>query len=187
MKIFTFLLITLIIISSCKNDDKERVEKRIFITSKFNNDLEKYLKEIIDKDSTLQIIPEIKTYDYPKGEINFIFTNDNKIYYHYEDLIDFLCVHDLDKTFFKRTLSADSLHQIKFENIYPFLKNSIRQHRMKNSGNILKPISFSFESDTIEKYDIYKLLESIDSLGFHQYNVRKTAPFEQKAIKEKFK
>lgn len=187
MKIF-FLIIASLITLSCKNDETKEVEKKVFIVSKFNSDIEKNIQEAILRNPDLEALNDVKLYDYPKGEINFIFTNDDKIYYHYESLIDLMCGYEVDKIpISNRILLSDSLHQIKFENIYPFLNNSIKEHRLKNSWNRLKPISFSFQSDTIKNHDIYNLLENIDSLGYHQYNIRKMAPFEIKAIKEKLK
>lgn len=53
---------------------------------------------------------------------------------------------------------------------------------MKDHQGELHTLSFSFETDTIKSYDVYKLLQDIDSLGFHSYTIRKIAPFESDAI-----
>ncbi|HEX7869695.1 MAG TPA: hypothetical protein VF455_06230 [Chryseobacterium sp.] len=56
---------------------------------------------------------------------------------------------------------------------------------MKTDRQNLKHLSFSFENDTVENYNIYKLLEDIESLGYHSYAVRRIAPFEVSALNKK--
>ena len=82
MKFLNFFIIILII--SCSKKD----EKKPFVVSEFNRNLEKHFEEAKKKNPELNKIREIKLYDYPKGKLNFIFTKDNKIYF-YEDRLVF--------------------------------------------------------------------------------------------------
>lgn len=84
---FLFSILIILFISSCKKDDKQNNEKRDFIVSKFNDDIEKRFQEVKLKDPELVKIREIELYDYPKGVVNFIFLKDNSVYYYNEELI----------------------------------------------------------------------------------------------------
>lgn len=178
MKFFFSILIGLFIFS-CKNDDRKSIEKKVFIVSKFNNDAEKHNQEAIAKNPELSTIKEIKLYDYPKGAVNFIFLNDGTVYFHNEELIWNWCGWSSDKIeLTKRKLRKDSLHQISFNQIYPLLQSKSHEKSMKDSFYRLQPLSFSFENDTIENFAMYKLLQDIDSLGYHSFTIRRIAPFE---------
>ncbi|MBW8522759.1 hypothetical protein K0U91_14715 [Chryseobacterium chendengshani] len=183
MKIF-FPILMILVFSSCKNDGKNRVEKKIFIVSKFNIDIEKHHQKTLAKNPELSKIKEIKLYDYPKGGINFIFLKDGSIFYHQEELLTFVCGNGLENLKpINRTLSEDSLHQIQLREIYNFLKEKSADKELKNNWARLHHLSFSFENDTIKNFDIHKLLKDIDSLGYQSYNVRRIAPFESEALK----
>ena len=176
------------IIFSCQKKEEKNIEKRDFIVSKFNDDAEKYFQEAKLKNPELSEIKVIKASDYPKGDINFIFLKNNSIYYYIEKSDKILCVWDSDKIRpIDRILSKDSLHQIKFQTIYSFLKKESIDKKIKENFQNMQHLSFSFENDTIKDYNIYKLLQDIDSLGYHLYTVRRIAPFEQKALKEYLK
>jgi hypothetical protein len=178
---FLLLIFISLLISSCKND-----EKKEFIVSRFNKNIEKYKQNKIVKNSEYEYIEEIDEFDYPKGAVNFIFLKDSSIFYYSEELIDNWCGWRLKKTdLIKRTLSNDRLHQINFDQIKLLLYSKSFEKDMTDLNNNLRKLSFSFENDTVKNYDIYKLLENIDSLGFHSYNVRRTAPFEIEAISHK--
>lgn len=175
--VYFFILISII---SC---NKEEIQKP-FIVSEYNRNVEKHFQEAKKKNPELEKIREISLYDYPKGKLNFIFTKDNKIYYYEEEFQDMLCVWGLEnQPIIKRQLSKDSLHTIKYQNIIKFLKYSKNREDLKNSWKEQHPIMFIFENDTIADYNIQKLLNQIDSLGFHQYNIRRIAPFEKKVLK----
>ena len=175
-----FLPFILISIISC---NKEEIQKP-FIVSEYNRNVEKHFQEAKKKNPELEKIREISLYDYPKGKLNFIFSKDNKIYYYEEEFQDMLCVWGLEnQPIIKRQLSKDSLHTIKYQNIIKFLKYSKNREDLKNSWKEQHPIMFIFENDTIADYNIQKLLNQIDSLGFHQYNIRRIAPFEKKVLK----
>ena len=181
-----FSILFVLTIFSCKKDKINSTEKRDFIVSKFNNDNEKRVQESLLKNPELTKIKETDLYDYPKGAINFIFLKDNTIYFYNEELISNWCgwkSNEIEPM--KRTLSKDSLHKINFNRIYSLLKSKSSEKSMKNHTNMLHYLSFSFENDTIRNFDIYKLLQAIDSLGYHSYTVRKIAPFETKAIDNK--
>lgn len=174
-----FLLLTTLIISSCKNDDKKSIEEKVFIVSKFNNDIQKRVQESLLKNPELSGIKQPKLYDYPKGIFNFIFLKDGSVLYYKEELYTIMCgtgLENLKPT--KRTLSKDSLHPIQFREILNFVKEKSADKEFKNDWVSLNHLSFSFENDTIRNFDIYKLLQDIDSLGYHSYNVRRIAPFE---------
>jgi len=182
MKFFFLILISLFIYS-CKNKDRKSIEKKIFIVSKFNDDVENHNQEALAKNPELLNIKEIKLYDYPKGAVNFIFLNDGTVYFHNEELIFNFCGWGSDKikpTI--RNLTKDSLHQIRFNQIYPLLKSKSLEKNMKDNFDRLKPLSFSFENDTVKNFDFYKLLQDIDSLGYHSFTVRRIAPFETENI-----
>ena len=175
--VYFFILISII---SC---NKEEIQKP-FIVSEYNRNIEKHFQEAKKKNPELEKIREISLYDYPKGKLNFIFSKDNKIYYYEEEFQDMLCVWGLEnQPIIKRQLSKDSLHTIKYQNIIKFLKYSKNREDLKNSWKEQHPIMFIFENDTIADYNIQKLLNQIDSLGFHQYNIRRIAPFEKKVLK----
>lgn len=184
MKIF-FLIIASLFILSCKNDEIKEVEKKVFIVSKFNSDIEKNIQEAILQDPERASLIEIKEYDYPKGAINFIIMKDSTVYFYNEKLIWDWCGWNSNKVELKkRILQKDSLHKISFNQIYPLLQFKSLEKKMRDGWNNLYPISFSFENDTIKNFDVYKLFQEIDSLGFHSYDVRRIAPFEQKALKD---
>ena len=173
--VYFFILISII---SC---NKEEIQKP-FIVSEYNRNVEKHFQEAKKKNPELEKIREIKLYDYPKGKLNFIFTKDNKIYYYEEEIINSFCGVDLEKEVYIRKLSKDSLHLIKYQNIRNILAYSKNRKDFKNSWKELHPIMFIFENDTIADYNIQKLLNQIDSLGFHRYNIRRIAPFEKKVL-----
>jgi len=79
---FLFSILIILFISSCKKDDSKHIEKRNFIVSKFNDDIEKHFQEARLKNPDLALIKEIKFYNYPKGAVNFIFLKDNSVYYY---------------------------------------------------------------------------------------------------------
>lgn len=178
-----FLLLTVFIISSCQNDDKKSVEEKVFIVSKFNNDIEKRFEDARLDDPELSIIKQPKLYDYLKGVFNFIFFKDGSVLYHQEELFTIMCGNGLENLKpIKRQLSKDSLHRIQFKEILNFIKEKSENKELKNNWISLNHLSFSFENDTIGNLNIYKLLQDIDSLGFHSYTIRKIAPFESDAI-----
>ncbi|OWR13921.1 hypothetical protein [Kaistella sp.] len=180
---FLILLIMILFLGSCKKTESIPDEKRLFIVSEFLKDREKHIQELKRKEPDLEVIPEIELYDYPMGKLNFIITKDNKIFYHSEEVFSPLCGYGLDEIKLeKRSLSSDSLHEIKFEKIYPFLKKSSKNQNLIDSWGYLKPLSFSFESDSVKNIDIYKFLENIEDLGYKQYFVRRTAAFENQAL-----
>ncbi|MCX8532598.1 hypothetical protein [Chryseobacterium luquanense] len=181
---FLFSILIILFISSCKKDDKQNNEKRDFIVSKFNDDINKHFEEAKLKNPELAEIKEIKFYDYPKGAVNFIILNNGIVYFYNEELIWNWCGWSPDKTeVLRRKLSKDSLHQIHYNQIYSLLKDKSFEKSMKNHQGRLQTLSFSFENDTIKNFDIYKLLKNIDSLGYHSYNIRRIAPFESEVIK----
>lgn len=185
-----YISIFLIFVSflSCTKTEKKAVVKEYFIVSKFNNDIEKRIQEAILKNPELSTIKEFKEYDYPKGAINFIFLNDTSVFYYNEELVWNWCGTGLDYLQpEKRSLSSENLKSIKYNEIYNLLKVNSNKEEMKNGWQNLNHISFSFENDTIKDLDIKKLLQNVDSLGYHRFTVRKIAPFEEKAIKEKLK
>ena len=175
-----------LIMLSCKSDDKKSVENKVFIVSKFNSDIEIRTQEAISENPELATIKNVSLYDYPKGEFNFIILKDGTAYFYKEEYLWNWCGWGSDELEpLKRELNKDSLQKISYNEIYPLLKlKSLERDRPDYSKNP-HHISFSFESDTVKNLDIYKLLEDIDSLGFHSYNVRKIAPFENKAILNK--
>lgn len=176
-------MLVVFVISSCKNDDKKSIGREVFIVSKFNDDVEKRFQNAKLKNPELIKIEAIQEFDYPKGIINFIILKDGKIFYYNEELTWNWCGWHSDKEeLFKRRLSKDSLHQINYNQIYNLLKDKSFEKNMRNHQGRLHPLSFSFENDTIRNFDIYKLLQDIDSLGYHSYNVRRIAPFESEAI-----
>lgn len=180
-----YLNIFLVFVSllSCTKTEKKPIAKEYFIISKFNSDIEKNIQ-----DPEQAPLKEIEEYDYPKGAINFIILKDSTVYFYNEELIWNWCGWSSDKIKpSKRRLKKDSLHQINFNQIYPLLHYKSFEKNMKDGWNKLYPITFSFENDTIKDLDIKKLLQDVDSLGYHSFTVRKIAPFEQKAIKEKLK
>jgi len=182
MRILSFILIVFIF-SSCKNDEKKSHEKKVFIVSKFNDDIEKRTNEAVAKNPELTTIKEIKLYDFPKGAVNFIILNNGIVYFYNEELIWNWCGWSPDETeLLRRKLSKDSLHQINYNQIYSLLKDKSFEKNMKNHQGRLQALSFSFENDTIKNFDMYKLLQDIDSLGYHSYNIRRIAPFESEAI-----
>lgn len=160
--------------------------RRSFIVSKFNSDIEKRIQEAISTNPELSTIKDISFYDYPKGEINFIILNDGTTYYYIEEYIWNWCGWGSDKIKpLKRERAQDSLHKIKFNQIYSILKERTLKVDWINQNNNPHHISFSFENDTIKIFDIYKLLQDIDSLGYHSYNIRRTAPFKENLLKIK--
>ena len=185
MRILTLTLMALLI-SSCKNEENKSVEKNVFIVSKFNDDNEKRFQETLAKNPELSTIEEIKLYDYPKGAVNFIILKDGSVLYYQEELFDLMCGYGLDKIKpKKRSIINDSLHQIVFSQIYPLLHYKSYEKNMKNDRDMLLPLSFSFENDTIKDFDIYNLLQDIDSLGYHSYTIRRIATFESESISKK--
>lgn len=183
MRILTLTLMALLI-SSCKKDEMKSVEKKVFIVSKFNDDNEKRVQEILAKNPELSTIEEIKLFDYPKGAVNFIILNSGKVYFYNEELIWNWCGSRVDdKDIINRKLSKDSLHQIDYHQIYSLLKDRSFEKNMKDHQGRLQTLSFSFESDTIRNLDIYKLLKDIDSLGYHSYSIRRIATFEKKVLR----
>gem|GEM_PF-6333365 len=62
------------------------------------------------------------------------------------------------------------------------MEQSKNKKEYKNSWGRLYPISFIFENDTITKYNIQNLLNKADSIDYHQYNIRRIAPFEKKVL-----
>nr|WP_314490693.1 hypothetical protein [uncultured Chryseobacterium sp.] len=185
MKIFYSVIIAFIF-SCCKNDNKTIVEKKIFIVSQFNNNIEKKYKEAKLKDPELSLIQEMKEYDYPKGAVNFIILKNRTVYFYNEELIGNWCGWNSNHVQpQKRKLRNDSLHRINFNQIYTLLQSKCLKKNMKNDSHRLFHLSFSFEDDTVKNFDIYKLLQDIDSLGYHSYTLRKLAPFERQAINHK--
>jgi len=185
---FLFSIILVLIISSCKNDQVKNIEKRDFIVSKFNDDIEKRFQEAKLKDPKLVKIKENELYDYPKGAVNFIFLKDNSVYYYNEELIWNWCGWGSDEMIpIKRSLHKDSLHHINFSNINSFLEAQSLDKNMKNNRNEFQHLSFAFENDTIKNYNISKLLQDIDSLGYHSYTVRRMAEFEDDALRKRDK
>lgn len=173
--VYFFILISII---SC---NKEEIQKP-FIVSEYNRNIEKHFQEAKKKNPELEKIREIRLYDYPKGKLNFIFTKD-KIHYYEEEFQDMFCVWGLEnQPIIKRQLLKDSLYTIKYQNIRNILAYSKNRKDFKNSWKELHPIMFIFENDTIADYNIQKLLNQIDSLGFHRYNIRRIAPFEKKVL-----
>ncbi|WP_265427734.1 hypothetical protein [Chryseobacterium sp. YIM B08800] len=180
---FLFSTLIILFISSCKKDDSKNIEKRDFIVSKFNDDIEKHFQEAKLKNPDLAIIKEIKFYDYPKGAVNFIFLKDNSVYYYNEQLFSLICGTGLENLKpAKRVLSSDSLKIIKYSEIYNHLKAKASEEKMKDGRQNLRHLSFAFENDTIKNYNISKLLQDIDSLGYHSYTIRRIAPFEINAL-----
>jgi len=184
MRILLFLSLALFFLS-CQEKGETANEKRVFIVSEFNNEIEKRTQLAIAKNPELSKIKEIKTHDYPKETVDFIFLNDGTVYVYNEELIWNWCGWDPGaEGVEKRKLPKDSLHQINYTQIYPLLKNKSFEKSMRNDRNMLHHLSFSFEKDTIRNYDIYKLLHDIDSLGYHSYNIRNISAFEINAIKK---
>ncbi|TXF79539.1 hypothetical protein [Chryseobacterium sp.] len=184
MKIFFQILLMTLIITSCKGDDKKSSEKKVFIVSKFNNDLEKHSQDTKYKNPDLSSVKEVKQFDYPKGAINFIILKDNSVYYYNEKLISNWCGWGSNKIQpMKRLLQKDSLHLISFNQIYPLLQSKSLDKNMRDYSDRLYHVSFSFDNDTIKNSNIYKLLHDIESLGYHSYNVRRIAQFEIEALK----
>ena len=180
---FLFSILIILFINSCEKNEKQNIEKRDFIVSKFNDDIEKRFQEAKLKDPELVKIKEIELYDYPKGTVNFIFLKDNSVYYYNEELIWNWCGWGSGEIIpIKRSLHEDSLHQINFNNIHSFLEAQSLDKNMKDHRNQLQHLSFAFENDTIKNYNIYKLLQDIDSLGYHSATIRKIAPFEINAL-----
>lgn len=180
---FLFSILIILLISSCKKDDSKNIEKRDFIVSKFNDDIEKRFQEAKLKDPELVKIKEIELYDYPKGTVNFIFLKDNSVYYYNEQLFSLICGTGLENLKpAKRVLSSDSLKIIKYGEIYDLLKAKSTEEKMKDGCQNLQHLSFAFENDTIKNYNISKLLQDIDSFGYHSYTVRRMAPFEINAL-----
>lgn len=185
---FLFSTLIVLFISSCKKDDSKNIEKRDFIVSKFNDDIEKRFQEAKLKNPDLVKIKVVELDDYPKGAVNFIFLKDNSVYYYNEELIWNWCGWGLDKIIpNKRFLHEDSLHQINFNKIYTFLEAQSLDKSMKNRRNELQNLSFAFENDTVKNLDVYKLLEDIDSLGYHSATIRRIAPFEINALQKRNK
>ncbi|MFC0426021.1 hypothetical protein [Chryseobacterium scophthalmum] len=185
---FLFSTLIVLFISSCKKDDSKNIEKRDFIVSKFNDDIEKHFQEAKLKNPDLALIKEIKFYDYPKGAVNFIFLKDNSVYYYNEQLFSLICGTGLEKLKpTKRVLSSDSLKIIKYSEIYNLLKTKAAEEKMKDGRQNLRHLSFAFENDTIKNYNISKLLQDIDSLGYHSYTVRRMAQFEGNALRKRDK
>lgn len=174
--VYFFLIISIL---SCNKKENQKP----FIVSEFNRNLEKHFKEEKRKNPELLEIGDIQLYDYPKGKLNFVIAKNDKIYYYQEDIINGFCGTELaPEGKIIRTLSKDSLHITRFQNIKLILAQSKNKKEYKNSWGRLYPISFIFESDTITKYKIQNLLNEVDSLGYHQYNVRRIAPFEKKVL-----
>lgn len=185
MKI-SYAVIIALIISSCQNDDKNIVEKKIFIVSQFNSNIEKKYKEAKLKNPELSSIQEMKEYDYPKGDVNFIILKNRTVYFYNEELIGNWCGWNSNHVQpQRRKLRNDSLHQINFNQIYTLLQSKCLEKKMRNDSLRLFHLSFSFEGDTVKKFDIYKLLQDIDRLGYQSYTVRTLAPFERQAITHK--
>lgn len=183
---FLFSVLIILFINSCKKNDKQNIEKRDFIVSKFNDDSKKHFEEAKLKNPQLAEIKEVNLYDYPKGAVNFIFLKDNSVYYYNEELIWNWCGWGSDEVIpIKRSLHEDSLHQISFNNIYSFLDAQSLDKNMKNHRNELQHLSFAFENDTIKNYNVSKLLQDIDSLGYHSYTVRRMAEFEGNALRKR--
>lgn len=183
---FLFSTLIVLFISSCKKDDSKNIEKRDFIVSKFNDDIEKRFQEAKLKNPDLVKIKVVELDDYPKGAVNFIFLKDNSVYYYNEELIWNWCGWGLDKIIpNKRFLHEDSLHQINFNKIYTFLEAQSLDKSMKNRRNELQNLSFAFENDTVKNLDVYKLLEDIDSLGYYSATIRRIAPFEINALQKR--
>ncbi len=185
MRILSCILIVFIF-SSCENDGKKSAEKKVFIVSKFNDDIEKRTKEAVAKNPDLLIINETKLYDFPKGAVNFIFLNNGIVYFYREELIWNWCGWSpAESEVIRRKLSKDSLHQIDQNHIYSFLKDKSYKKNMKNNQGRLLALSFSFENDTIKNFDMYSLLQNIESLGYRSYNIRRITQFEIDAINSK--
>lgn len=180
MKIFILIFLTLI--TSCKHDDKKSTGEKVFIVSKFNDDIEKRFQKTTGKNSELSKIKNIQLYDYPKGAFNFIFLKDGSVFYYKEKLFNIFCSTGLETAEpIKRKLESDRLHVINFNQIYTLLKDKSLDKNINNRSQ-LHHLSFSFENDSVTNFDIYRLLKDIDSLGYHSYNVRKIAPFESQAL-----
>lgn len=124
--------------------------------------------------------------DSPKGAVNFIILNSGKVYFYNEKLVWDWCGWNSDETkVSERKVSKDSLHQIDYNQIYFLLKDKSFDKNMRNHQGSLQTLSFSFEADTISNFDIYKLLQDIDSLGYHSYTIRRIATFESESISKK--
>lgn len=185
---FLFSTLIILFISSCKKDDSKNIEKRDFIVSKFNDDIEKDFQEAKLKNPDLVKIKVVELDDYPKGAVNFIFLKDNSIYYYNEQLFSSICGTGLENLKpAKRVLSSDSLKIIKYNEIYNLLKTKASDEKMKDNWRNLQHLSFAFENDTIKNYNISKLLQVIDSLGYHSYTVRRMAQFEGNALRKRDK
>ena len=183
---FLFSTLIVLFIFSCKKDYSRNIEKRDFIVSKFNDDIEKDFQKAKLKNPDLVKIKVVELDDYPKGAVNFIFLKDNSVYYYNEELFSLMNGLEYVKPQ-KRILFSDSLKIIKYSGIYNFLKTKSTQGKMKDGRQNLQHLSFAFENDTIKNYNIYKLLQDIDSLGYHSYTIRRIAPFEIKTLtKNKF-
>lgn len=180
---FLFSILIILFSNSCEKNEKQNIEKRDFIISKFNDDIEKRFQQAKLKNPDLAVIKEIKFYDYPKGAVNFIFLKDNSVYYYNEQLFSLICGTGLENLKpAKRVLSSDSLKIIKYSEIYNLLKAKSTEEKMKDGRQNLQHLSFAFENDTIKNYNISKLLQDIDSFGYHSYTVRRMAPFEINAL-----
>lgn len=183
---FLFSVLIILFINSCKKNDKQNIEKRDFIVSKFNDDSKKHFEEAKLKNPQLAEIKEVNLYDYPKGAVNFIFLKDNSVYYYNEQLFSLICGTGLENLKpAKRVLSSDSLKIIKYIEIYNLLKAKSKEEKMKDGRQNLQHLSFAFENDTIKNYNISKLLQDIDSLGYHSYTVRRMAEFEGNALRKR--
>lgn len=176
------------IIFSCQKKEGKSIEKRDFIVSKFNDDAEKLFQEAKRKNPELADIKVIELDDYPKGAVNFIFLKDNSVYYYNEQLFSLICGTGLENLKpAKRVLSSDSLKIIKYSEIYNLLKAKAAEEKMKDGRQNLRHLSFAFENDTIKNYNISKLLQDIDSLGYHSYTVRRMVQFEGNALRKRDK
>lgn len=184
MKKYIFLSVTLFFFS-CEKKQQKIPQKRLFIVSKFLKDRKKQHQEALSKNPELSSIKIVREYDYEKGMFNFLFLSDGRIVYYKEDLIWNWCGWESTTNLRKRILSKDSIHSIDFKEIYPLLQSKRLNKDSYNNSHILKPLIFAFENDTVKNRDIYTLLNNIDSLGYHLYDVRKIAPFEKEALKAK--
>jgi len=68
---FLFSILIILFINSCEKNEKQNIEKRDFIISKFNDDIEKRFQQAKLKNPDLAVIKEIKFYDYPKRSCKF--------------------------------------------------------------------------------------------------------------------
>ena len=183
MKNIFILSACFIILFSCGKKNHVDETKKIFIVSDFNRKIQIRDQKALEENPQLVSLKIIQEYDYPKGSINFIFKQNGTIFLYKEEMFDIMCGTGMNEIEpIKRTLDKDSLKLIKYNQIENYLKSQSNIKNMKNGWGDMRPLSFSFENDTIKNFDVYKLLQNIDILGYHHYFVRRIAPFEQKAL-----